>query len=117
LDQALANVLLLARPEWAAVRMRVIEGNQTAWVVRTGQVSTITAAVGDTLSLVPLTPEVRGVTLCGVHWPLRDHTLRLGDTLTLSNVLTETSARVQVGAGILLVVHQGDSCSVDFCQK
>lgn len=117
LDQALGNVLLLARPEWAAVRVRILEGDQTAWVLRDGQACIITATVGDTLSLLPLTPQVYGVTLSGVRWPLRDHTVYLGDTLTLSNALTQPSARVEVGMGILLIVHQGSTCSVDFCQK
>jgi thiamine pyrophosphokinase len=117
LDQALGNVLLLARPEWATVRVRILEGDQTAWVLRDGQACTIAAAVGDTLSLLPLTSQVHGVTLSGVRWPLRDRTLYLGDTLTLSNVLTQPSARIEVGTGILLIVHQGSTCSVDFCQK
>ncbi|PWH20782.1 MAG: thiamine diphosphokinase [Ardenticatenia bacterium] len=117
LDQALGNVLLLARPEWATVRVRILEGDQTAWVLRDGQACTIMATVGDTLSLLPLTPEVRGVTLSGVRWSLRDRTLYFGDTLTLSNVFTQPSARIEVGTGILLIVHQGSTCSVDFCQK
>lgn len=117
LDQTLGNVLLLARPEWARVRMRILEGDQTAWVLRDRQACTITATVGDTLSLVPLTPQVHGVTLAGVRWPLHNRTLYFGDTLTLSNILSQPSARVEVGTGILLIVHQGSTCSVDFCQE
>ncbi|MGQ9502490.1 MAG: thiamine diphosphokinase [Anaerolineae bacterium] len=117
LDQTLGNVLLLARPEWATVQVRILEGDQTAWVLRDGQACVIGATVGDTLSLLPLTPQVYGVTLSGVRWPLRNHTLHFGDTLTLSNVLTQPFARVEVGTGILLIVHQGNTCSVDFCQK
>jgi thiamine pyrophosphokinase len=117
LDQSLGNVLLLAHPEWAAVRVRIREGDQTAWVLRDGQACLISATTGDTLSLLPLTPQVHGVTLSGVRWPLRDHTLYLGDTLTLSNAITQPSARVEVGTGVLLIVHKGSTCSVDFCQK
>lgn len=117
LDQTLGNVLLLARPEWAGMRMRILEGDQTAWVLRDRQACIITATVGDTLSLLPLTPQVHGVTLSGVRWPLRDRTLYFGDTLTLSNALTQPSARVEVDSGILLIVHQGNTCSVDFYQE
>ncbi len=106
LDQSLANLLLLARPEWASARVRVIEGNERAWPVRGGQATTISGALGDTLSLVPLTPLVTDVTLEGVEWPLRDATLRFGSTLTISNVLTAPVARLWVGEGLVLVIHQ-----------
>jgi thiamine pyrophosphokinase len=106
LDQSLANLLLLARPEWMDVQMRVIEGNETAWPLWGGQATTVHGRVGDTLSLVPLTPVVIGVTLEGVEWPLYDATLSLGSTLTISNVLVAPSARLQVGEGLVLVIHQ-----------
>jgi thiamine pyrophosphokinase len=106
LDQSLANLLLLARPEWASAQVRVIEGDEIAWPVRSGQTVTVAGAVGDTLSLVPLTPLVTGVTLEGVEWPLHDATLRFGSTWTISNVLSAPMAHLQVGEGSVLVVHQ-----------
>jgi thiamine pyrophosphokinase len=106
LDQALANLLLLARPEWAAARVRVIEGNQVAWVMRGGQTTAVNGTIGDTLSLVPLTPEVLGVTLDGVRWPLHDATLHLGETLTISNTMTAPLAHMRMEEGLMFVVHQ-----------
>lgn len=105
LDQSLANLLLLARPEWSSARVRVIEGNETAWPIRGGQTTTIAGAIGDTLSLVPLTPIVTGVTLEGVEWPLQDATLHFGSTLTISNALAAPVARLRVGEGLILVVQ------------
>ncbi len=106
LDQSLANLLLLARSEWAAAQVRVTEGNQTAWPVRGGQQVTIAGAFGDLLSLVPLTSLVTGVTLEGVEWPLRAATLHFGSTLTISNTLTGPVAHLRVEEGLLLAVHQ-----------
>jgi len=106
LDQSLANLLLLARPEWTSAKVRVIEGNEVAWPVRGGQTTTVNGAVGDTLSLVPLTPTVTGVTLEGVEWPLHDAVLYFGSTWTISNALSAPTARLQVGEGLVLVVHQ-----------
>jgi thiamine pyrophosphokinase len=106
LDQTLANLLLLARPEWAAVRVRVIEGNQIAWVMRGGQTTAVNGTIGDILSLVPLTPEVLGVTLDGVRWPLHDATLHLGETLTISNAMTAPLAHMRMEEGLMFVVHQ-----------
>jgi thiamine pyrophosphokinase len=109
LDQSLANLLLLTRPEWIGVQVRVIEGNEAAWPVWGGQMTSVHGQVGDTLSLVPLTPVVTGVILEGVEWPLYDATLSLGSTLTISNVLVAPTARLQVGEGLVLVVHQSQT--------
>jgi thiamine pyrophosphokinase len=106
LDQSLANLLLVAQAEWAPARVQVTEGNQTAWPVRGGQETTIKGACGDLLSLVPLSPLVIGVTLEGVEWPLDAATLRFGSTLTVSNTLTATMARLSVKEGLILVVHR-----------
>jgi len=109
LDQSLANLLLLARAEWAPARVRAIDGDEIVWSVRGGQVTTVEGAVGDGLSLIPLSPLVTGVTLEGVEWPLHEATLHLGSTLTISNKLISTKARLQVGEGLVLVVHQAIS--------
>jgi thiamine pyrophosphokinase len=108
LDQSLANLLLVARAEWAPARIQVTEGNQTAWPVRGSQETTIEGACGDLLSLVPLSELVIGVTLEGVEWPLEAATLRFGSTLTVSNKLTAAAARLSVKEGLLLVVHQSN---------
>lgn len=105
LDQSLANLLLLTRPEWEPVRVRAIAGNEVAWPVRGGQETTINGATGDTLSLIPLTPTVSSVHLSGVKWPLQNATLHFGSTWTVSNALSEAEAHLQVGEGLLLVVH------------
>lgn len=105
-DQSLANLHLLARPEWTAARLQVTEDNQTILPVRSNQDMTIIGESGDLLSLVPLTPLVTGVTLEGVEWPLRDATLHFGSTLTISNVLVSPMARLRVGEGLVLVVHR-----------
>jgi len=106
LDQSLANLLLLTQTAWAGVMVRVVEGAETAWVVRGGQTTYVEGASGDTLSLVPLTPLVSGVNLEGVEWPLHNATLQLGSTLTISNCLAASRACVRVGEGMVLVVHR-----------
>lgn len=106
LDQSLANLLLLARPEWASAQLRATEGDQTIWPVQGGQEKTIAGTVGDLLSLVPLTPLVTGVTLEGVEWPLHAANLRFGSTLTVSNRLAAPVVRLWVEEGTVLVIHQ-----------
>ena len=110
LDQTLANMLLLSRPEWAEVDIRVLDGQQEAFVVR--HQSTIRGRVGDVVSLIALTPQVTGITTSGLKWPLHEGTLTFGSTLGISNVLTEPVAQVRVREGVLLVVHSGKRLAV-----
>ncbi|MDH7486121.1 MAG: thiamine diphosphokinase [Anaerolineae bacterium] len=103
LDQELANLLLLSRPEWATALIRLLDGSEEACVIR--RECTLSGQVGDTVSLIALTPQVTGITTRGLEWPLQEGTLTFGSTLGISNVLTEPLAQVRVREGVLLVVH------------
>ena len=56
-------------------------------------------------SLLPLTPEVTGVTTSGLYWELDDAALRFGSTLSVSNEMMSDSAEIVLRSGILLIVH------------
>jgi thiamine pyrophosphokinase len=105
LDQMLANIFLLTRPNYAPARLSLADGRQWATALRSGQNLTLAGRPGDTLSLVPLTPTVTGVHLSGVEWPLTGAALSFGSTLSISNTLTGPEAHLSVGEGLLLVVH------------
>lgn len=113
LDQMLANILLLTRPEYAPVRLTLIDGSQSATLVRDHQSITVKGEPGDTLSLVPLTPQVTGVTFSGVTWPLTEVTLTMGSTWSISNTLEDRQARVEIGEGMALLVHLKQSNKVE----
>ena len=62
------------------------------------------------VSFVPLTMEVKGVTLQGFKYPLVDHDLTLGQEcgLCVSNELEEAEAVLDFVQGLLLVVEARD---------
>ncbi len=51
------------------------------------------------LSLLPLDRVVTGVTLEGVKYPLKEATIHRGDTLTVSNEITASQARLRAREG------------------
>lgn len=102
-DQSLANVLLLAHPDFASLALRLADGPDTLWVVRDRAV--VRGAPGDTLSLLPLAGGADGVTLAGLEYPLTDSPLRFGHTTGVSNVFTAPEATISVRRGLLLAVH------------
>ncbi len=105
LDQTLANIFLLTRPEYASVQLALADGPQWARLLRPHQTITLNGQPGDTFSLVPLTPTVSQVTLTGVKWPLEQATLSFGSTLTISNTLASKQATIGIGEGMVLLVH------------
>ncbi len=105
LDHALANILLLTLPSLAGVPVRIAEGDQQALLVRGGEAVELEGAPGDLVSLVPLGGDARGVTTRGLAWALTGDTLHLGSSRGVSNEMTSDKAGIQVGDGLLLVVH------------
>jgi thiamine pyrophosphokinase len=102
-DQSLANILLLAHPAFAPLALRLVEGPDTFWIVRDR--ATVRGQPGDRISLLPLSPDVAGVTLTGMEYPLTDSTLRFGFTTGVSNCLVAPEATITLQQGILLAIH------------
>lgn len=107
LDHTLGNLFLLARCLPVGIPACIMDQEQCIHL--TDQTLTLSGAVGDTLSLLPATPEACGVSLAGLEYPLQDATLTFGTSLGMSNVFVETQATVTIGSGRLFVFHLYDS--------
>jgi thiamine pyrophosphokinase len=108
LDQQLANVLLLTRPEWQSVRLSLAEGQQRAWLLRGPDELTLSGQPGDTLSIVPLSATMEGLDIENAEWPLQEASVPLGSTLTISNTFLSNQVRVRVKAGLGLIIQIGN---------
>lgn len=105
-DQTLANVGLLAMPALSGCRVRLLADRQELFLVRSS--AAIDGQHGDTVSLLPLSGAVHGVTTQGLYYPLADATLHFEQARGVSNVLLEPPGLVSVREGLLLVVHHDD---------
>ena len=103
LDQTLANLLILAQRNWP-VPLRLAEGSQLAQVLRSGETLMLHAAPGSTVSAIPLSAIVTGITYTGLEYPLQDATLSIGSTRGVSNVVASSPATITIDEGVLLVV-------------
>ncbi len=105
-DHTLANVHLLLKGLRAGILCRIIdEKNEVMLIDRPISVS---KGRYSHLSLLPLTEQVTGITLEGFQYPLHNATLRIGDSLGISNVLLEKQGTIQVESGQLLVIKSMD---------
>jgi thiamine pyrophosphokinase len=103
IDHALANVLLLAMPQLAAVQVTLFDGRSYLSLAREEIV--IGGEEGDVISLLPFSGDVEGITTTGLRYPLRGETLHPGPARGVSNVLLQPEGRITWQRGTLLVVH------------
>jgi thiamine pyrophosphokinase len=104
LDQTLSNVYLLALPSLRGRDVRLIAGNQEAFLLYPGDWQ-VAGAPGDTLSLIPLGGMVDNIETGQLQYPLHGERLVFGPARGVSNVMQTTTARIRFQAGILLVVR------------
>ncbi len=89
-DHFVANLLLLASPSLAALRVEARLGD--AWVVVVRDHADLHGEVGDLCSLLPLGGVAHGVVTRGLRFPLRSEDLEPGSTRGVSNVFIEPHA-------------------------
>jgi thiamine pyrophosphokinase len=104
LDQSLANVLLMAQQDWPAT-IRLVDATEIATVIHGGESMTLEAAPGSTMSLLPLSAEVTGITYTGMLYPLDNATIPLGSTRGVSNEVVSHPATVHIKTGIALIIQ------------
>jgi len=101
-DHALANLLLLALPELAGVRVTILAGRQRIFAIR--HRAEIPGRPGDLVSLLPLGGDAIGIWTTGLEYPLQGGTLRFGAARGISNVITQPPAEVRLESGLLLAI-------------
>lgn len=116
LDQTIANVLLLALAQLRGIDVRIVDGEQTAFLIHEADGARVVAGQrGDTVSLIPVGGDALGVTTEGLEWPLHSCDLQFGPARGVSNVLIEDQATVRVARGRLLCVltHRSRAWAVE----
>jgi thiamine pyrophosphokinase len=104
LDQSLANVLLMAQQDWPAT-IHLVDDTEMATVIHGGESMTLEATPGSTVSLLPLSAKVTGITYTGMLYPLDGATIPLGSTRGVSNEVVSQPATVHIKTGIALVIQ------------
>ncbi|MDO8784581.1 MAG: thiamine diphosphokinase [Syntrophales bacterium] len=103
LDHAMANVSLLVPGTERGIRIKLVDEWCEVFVVTASCV--IEGKPGQTVSLLPLSSAVTGITLEGFEYPLQDGTMEIGRPYGMSNRLIEARGVISVASGYLLVVR------------
>lgn len=108
LDHTLFNVHLLER---FADRLRLCIAGHHADTVRLGSGSDVSWDLpkGAMFSLIPMSGEVKGVTLEGAQFPILGETLTPGGFAAISNRVTVSPMLISIGTGSVLVAVDRES--------
>lgn len=60
------------------------------------------------VSLIPLTTSVKGITLEGFKYGLKDATLKIGESIGVSNEQIDEKATIKIKEGILILIFSKD---------
>ncbi len=105
LDHLLANVALLAAPQYAQLRIRALLGPALLHVVR-DEVA-LEGQPHELISLLAVHGEARGVTTHGLRFPLHDAVLHPGSSRGVSNRFSRQHAHIRLEDGVVVVVQPG----------
>lgn len=103
MDHAIGNVYLLVELAKKGVRARLVDENNSLEVLLESK--TVATRPGETISLIPLTEKVEGITLKGMAYPLNEETLYMGYSRGISNEALGEEANIHFAKGILLMIR------------
>lgn len=106
-DHTLANAHYLLSLLKKGVRARLVDEKNCVEVI--DRHLTVCGQPGDLVSTIPLSLEVKGITLRGFSYPLEDYDLALDDDyIAVSNVLAGEQAEIDIREGYLFVIRSKD---------
>jgi len=103
IDHTLANISLLIMGDKAGVRTIIIDETCELFIVSRSVI--IEGQTGQTVSLLPLSSEVTGITLEGFEYPLSDAVMECGKPYGISNRMISEKGMISIQSGYLLVIR------------
>jgi len=101
-DHSLANIFLMVRFKKLGLHLKLADEHWEMFLI--DKPVEVCGEKGNILSLIPISPEVTGVTTEGLYYPLKGETLFMGPARGISNVFLENTAKVSIKQGLLLAV-------------
>ncbi len=102
-DHSLGNIMLLVKMIKKGVPCKIIDEKTEITIV--DREIELEGNIGDTISLIPLSNEVKKVTLEGLKYPLLNQNISSGSSLGISNIFASKYIKITVEEGLLLVVR------------
>lgn len=105
-DHSLANISLLKKLLDNGVLAYIVDEKNIITLINSEV--TLENHKGKTVSLLPYSNCVKGVTTFDLYYPLKDHTLYRESSYGISNIILSDLAKVKVSHGDLLIIISRD---------
>ncbi|KMT21459.1 thiamine diphosphokinase [Clostridium cylindrosporum] len=104
LDHNLGNIHLLYNTIKKGISASIV--SETAEVYICNGFLQVDGSIGDTVSIVPLFENIKGITLKGFKYPLNNASFDFGSVFGTCNELLSESASIEIKEGCLIVIKQ-----------
>src|SRR4030042_3493664 len=104
IDHAIANILLLTSPFLKDIDIRILTDTSEIFIMRNS--GTLTGDIGDTVTLLSLSPYTYFIKTKGLKYELENEKLMFSPVRGVSNVFTDKKAYIKIRGGTLLVIKQ-----------
>ena len=108
MDHAIANIHILKDALEANIPCQIIDEHNRIYLINKEMTLEKDKVYGKYISLIPLTSEVKDLTLTGFKYPLNNYDLPIGTSLGVSNEIVENIAQIKMKKGILIVIESKD---------
>lgn len=108
LDHTIANIHNLLIPLKNNIRCSLVDNYNKLYLINEPTEIYKNKSFGNYISLIPLTKQVKNVSLKGFKYPLDKVDMYLGDSVGVSNEITEEKASILFDDGILIIIETRD---------
>jgi thiamine pyrophosphokinase len=108
LDHFLGNLHLLYAGLKKGVEAAIVDERNWITVTDHERIFVADKIFGTYISFLPLSEEVKGITLTGFKYPLHKKDITIGTSLCISNELTGATGKMEFDSGILICVESHD---------
>ncbi len=108
LDHVLANVNLLGVGLEEGISIELVDAHNRICMISSMLEISKVEQFGNFVSILPVKGDVKGVTLDGFKYPLKNADIKCFSSLGISNEIVEDVAKISVKQGTLLVIESRD---------
>lgn len=105
LDHSLANIFLLAKVT-DGISVRIINEHNEIRFVRDKTI--LEGCPGEYVSLLPATPEIKGISTKGLKYMMRTDSLEMGTSRGVANEMVGEQASIELDEGVGIVIQAWD---------
>lgn len=103
IDHTIANINLLYYIRQKGINPKIISEKEEIYIAIEEEII-IDGNIGDTISILPIKGDAKGVTLNNLEYPLNNDDIEFSRPLGISNVMADTNCSIKVNEGSLIII-------------